>query len=69
VLGKNTASIRLDKSEAEVMRAAAQIYSAYILAGQVAPGTEHQWLEKCLDDAIHLARRAEAKIQSDGELG
>lgn len=60
--------ISLQPSETHVFRAAAQIYSAQIAAGSVKPGSEKEWLEKSLAQAIYLAQRADTLIQSDDEI-
>ncbi len=60
--------LSLQSSEAHVFRAATEIYSAHIVAGSIQPGTEQQWLEKCLEQALHLALRVDQRIQSDEEI-
>jgi hypothetical protein len=60
--------LSLQTSEAHVFRAAATIYAAHITAGSVQQGTEQQWLEKSLSEALHLALRADQRISSDEEV-
>lgn len=60
--------LALQPSEAQVFRAAATIYAAYIGTGQVTQGTEGQWLEKSLAEALWLAQRTDSRIQSDDEV-
>ena len=61
--------LALQPSEMAVFRAAATIYSAYIMNGQVTPGEEKDWRNKSLQEAILLAQLTEHSIQSDEEMG
>ena len=60
--------ISLQTSEGLVFSAASRIYAAYVAAGKVAEGHEHQWMERAMRDAIQLAQMAEKMVQSDSEL-
>jgi hypothetical protein len=62
------AKVSLQTSEGLVFQAAAQIYAAYISAGKVSEGHEHQWMDRAIRDAILLAQTTEKMVQSDSEL-
>ena len=61
--------LQLQPSEAAVVRAAAAIYAAYIVNGRVKEGSEKEWMQRCIDEAIWMARATDELIQSDTELG
>ena len=61
--------LNLAPSEAVVVRAAAAIFAAYIVAGKVPEGQTDLWLKRSLQEAFQLARLADEAIQSDSELG
>jgi len=63
------AVLNLAPSEAAVVRAAATIFAAYIVAGKVPEGQTDAWLGRSLREAFQLARLADEAIQSDSELG
>ena len=60
--------LKLHPSEVAVIRSAAEIFSAYLRAGYIKNGEEEKWIDKSLDTAIQIARRAESRITSDDEL-
>jgi hypothetical protein len=60
-------SLSLQPSESVVVRAAAEIYSAYIIAGRVTEGEEKKWMERSIQEAFWIARTADDAIQSDNE--
>ena len=62
------ASLSLQPSEAIVVRAAADIYAAYIIAGKVKEGQEKTWRDRAIREAFDIAKTADDAIQSDGEL-
>jgi hypothetical protein len=62
-------TLTLHPSEAVVVRAAAQIYAAYITAGRVEEGSEKQWMQRALDEALWIARTGDEMIHSDNEMG
>lgn len=62
------AKVSLQTSEGLVFQAAAQIYSAYVSAGKVSEGHEHQWMDRAIRDAIQLAQTTDKTVQSDSEL-
>ena len=64
----NKTRVSLQTSEGLVFQAAAQIYSAYVSAGKVSEGHEHQRMERAIRDAIQLAQTTEKIVQSDSEL-
>lgn len=61
--------LKLRASESVVISAAASIYSAYIMNGQVEEGEQEEWRERAIQDAVELARRLDSMIVSDGEMG
>ncbi len=60
--------LSLQPSEAVVVRAAAQIYAAYISTGRVAEGQEKHWMKRSIQEAYWMAVTADDAIQSDTEL-
>ena len=58
----------LQPSEAVVVRAASQIYAAYIIAGKVEEGQEKAWRDRAIREAYDIARTADENIISDSEL-
>jgi hypothetical protein len=62
-------TLTLHPSEAVVVRAAAQIYAAYITTGRVKEGSEKEWMQRSLDEALWLARTGDDMIHSDNEMG
>lgn len=61
--------LTLHPSERAVATAAAQIYSAYIAAGRVSEGTQSDWMQRSVQEAIEIAKIADQSITSDGEMG
>ena len=61
--------LRLKASESVVISAAASIYSAYIMNGQVKDGEQEAWRERAVQEAVELARRIDDLIVSDDEMG
>ena len=61
--------LSLRQSERAVTKAAAQVYSAYIAAGQVPEGSEDEWIKRSVDAAIRIAQLCDESITSDGEMG
>jgi hypothetical protein len=62
-------TLTLHPSEAVVVRAAAQIYAAYITTGRVKEGSEKEWMQRSLDEALWIARAGDDMIHSDNEMG
>lgn len=62
------ASLSLQPSEAIVVRAAADIYAAYIIAGKVKEGQEKTWRDRAIREAFDIAKTADDAIRSDGEM-
>jgi hypothetical protein len=62
-------TLTLHPSEAVVVRAAAAIYAAYITTGLVKDGSEKEWMQRSLDEALWMARTADDMIHSDNEMG
>lgn len=65
---KKRGNLFLQPSEGIVVRAAADIYAAYIIAGQVEEGKEKQWRDRAIREAYDIARTTDENIVSDGEL-
>ena len=62
-------TLTLHPSESVVIRAAAQIYAAYITTGRVKEGSEKEWMQRSLDEALwHRphGRRHDPQRQRDG---
>lgn len=59
--------LKLQASEAAVLNAAAQIYSACLVAGKVGDGDESKWMARAVKDAIRLALATDDAIVADGE--
>jgi len=59
--------LKLQESEAAVLNAAAQIYSACLVAGKVGDGEESKWMARAVKDAIRLALATDDAIVADGE--
>ena len=62
--------MKLYESERAVLRAACDIYGAYIAAGMVEIGAEKEGelMERAIQTAISMARRVDKLIQSDSEM-
>ena len=60
--------ISLQPSEPVITTAAAQIYSAYIVAGRVSEGSEAEWMERSIREAIRIAKTTDAAVTSDNEM-
>ena len=61
--------LKLDAAEATVAQAAAQVYAAYIAAGRVTIGQEDKWLDRSVEEAIHLAVKTAERVVSSKEVG
>jgi hypothetical protein len=59
--------INLQPSEAVLVRAAAQIFAAYISSGQCTRDKEDEYLKKSLQLAIRLAKTTDDVVQADKE--
>ena len=62
-------TLTLQPTEAVIFTASANIYAAYIAAGQVPQGQEQEWIERSIRDALLIAKRIDDSIQSDEEMG
>ena len=60
--------LRLQPSESVVAQAAARIYAAYISADRVPEGSQDEWIERSIREAIRIAEAVDAAIISDGEV-
>jgi hypothetical protein len=61
--------LKLQQSEAVVIRSAAQIYAAYIAAGRVADGEEAEFMQRAIRDAIRIAKATDEAVVADEETG
>ncbi len=61
-------SLKLQHSESVVLQVAAQLYSAYVIAGRVGPDDEATWMERSVREAISLAEATDAAVISDDEI-
>jgi hypothetical protein len=61
-------SLKLQHSESVVLQVAAQLYSAYVIAGRVREGDEATWMERSIRDAIAMAEATDAAVISDNEI-
>jgi hypothetical protein len=59
--------LELQQSETTVVHAASRIYAAYIARGMVPQGSEQQWIQKAIHEAIQIAYWADQAVQSDDE--
>ena len=64
----NPVSLKLQHSESVVLQVAAQLYSAYVIAGRVKPDDETAWMERSIRDAIAMAEATDAAVISDAEI-
>ncbi|MEX2139141.1 MAG: hypothetical protein WD894_07770 [Pirellulales bacterium] len=62
-------SLSLQPSEAIVAQSAALIYAAYVTSGRVSEGSEQEWIDRSIDEAVQIARATDERIHSDNELG
>jgi hypothetical protein len=64
----NPVSLKLQHSESVVLQVAAQLYSAYLIAGRVKEGEEAAWMERSIREAIAMAEATDAAVISDDEI-
>ena len=60
--------LSLQPSESIVTTAAANIYAAYVMSNRVTEGEEEQWMTRAVEEAIWIAQRTDARVQSDDEM-
>lgn len=60
--------LQLQVTEVAVLRAAANIYAAYIAAGIVPAGNEQQWMERAIDESILMAKMVDDKVVCENEV-
>jgi hypothetical protein len=60
--------VTLRPSKGVLTSAAAQIYAAYIAAGQVEDDKVDDWIKRSIRESIAIARTIDASVQSDDEL-
>jgi hypothetical protein len=61
--------LNLPASQTAVMLAAAQIYSAYIISGQVKEGEEKQWMKRSLKEAMSFAKTIDQYEEGSEDRG
>lgn len=64
----NRPYVSLQPSEAILVQAAAQIYSAYITTGQCTADNEDEYLKKSIKQAVRMARIIDESVQADKEV-
>lgn len=62
------ASLSLQTSEGVVVSAASTIYAAYLAAGRIDEGMEKDWMKRCVQEALWIARITDELVHSDKEL-
>ena len=60
--------LALQPSEGVIVKAAAQIYAAYVTAGRAEEGNESEWIERSIREAIQIARTVDSSVQADAEV-
>lgn len=61
--------LTLTPTEGVVTQAASHIFSAYIAAGLVRDGSEDDWIRRSVQEAVRIARRVDASLISNDEVG
>lgn len=62
-------TLRLQPSESVVVEAASRIFAAYISSGRIPDGSEGDWIERSVREAIQIACNVDAAVRSDDEVG
>ena len=65
-MGKSYLSLK--PSEGMIVQADTQIYAAYIQSQQVASGSESEWMNRSIEEAIQLAKAIDDMVVSDNEM-
>jgi hypothetical protein len=60
--------IALQPSEIALLQATAQIYSAYIVSGRAEPGSEDDYLERSIREAVRIAKTIDSAVTADKEM-
>ena len=60
--------IKLEPSEAEVFRAAVDLFCAHLAAGGITDQNESALIEKCIGQALRMAQRTDQLVMSDDEM-
>ena len=66
---ENHVHLTLQQTEGALVRAATQIYAAYITAGVMADGDGDAWMKRSIDEAIAIAKAVEAAVVAEREVG
>ncbi len=61
--------LTLTPTEGVVAQAASRIFSAYITAGLVRDGSEDDWIRRSVQEAVRIAKRVDAALISNNEVG
>ena len=64
----NKTAMTLQPTEQALVAAAARIYSAYIVSGQVAEGQEDGWRARAVREAVWIAQRVDEAVAADDEI-
>ncbi len=59
--------LSLKPSEMVVANSAATIFAAYIAVGLVREGSEDEWMKRAVQEAVRIAKLADAAVTSDDE--
>ena len=62
-------AITLEPSKGVVSEMAAQIYSAYIIRGDVQEGEEDQYMERSIREAVRIAKTVERSVETEDVEG
>ena len=62
------AFLQLQNTEAGVLRAAPNIYAAYITAGLVPVGEEQRWMQRATEEAIYMATLVDDRVVCENEV-
>lgn len=61
--------LTLTPTEGVVTQSASNIFSAYIAAGLVRDGSEDDWIRRSVQEAVRIAKRVDAALISNAEMG
>lgn len=64
----NKPYVKLQPTEAVIVQSAAEILSAYIIAGQCTPDNEDEYLKKSVKQAIRIVQITDESVQADKEV-
>ena len=61
-------TMTLQPTEQALLAAAARIYAAYVISGQVAEGQEDGWRARSVREAIWIAQQIDETVLADDEI-